>query len=112
MTTTADDPTTTAALAPVVSPTDVAVPAPRTAVPRPGVELVHTAEGTVVTVVGAPDRRTASVLSCRLHEAVADATSTVVVDLGAASAADPAVERVLVCARESAADRGLAFQVR
>ena len=95
-------------LAGPLTPADVAVPL------RAGVDLVHGPDGALVAVLGEPSRHTASLLSCRLHEAldtVGDRTE-LVVDLGVASAADPAIARVLLCARESATDRGIAFAVR
>jgi hypothetical protein len=89
-----------------LTPADVAVPA-RVALDQDDGRLV-------VTVLGAATRHTASLLSCRLHEALAVARpgTELVVDLGAASAADPAIERVLLCARESAADRGIGFALQ
>lgn len=87
---------------------DVAVPA------RSGVDLRHEGHGPRVVVRGEASRHTASLLSCRLHEALAVAVpgAELVVDLGAASAADPAIARVLLCARECAAEREVAFGVR
>lgn len=67
----------------------------------------------VVTVPAGP--RAAGVLSCRLHGVLAGAglgaALTVVVEAGT-RAADPDIARVLTCARERAASRGLAFDVR
>jgi len=66
----------------------------------------------VVAVPAASGRRAAAILSCRLHGAIAAATtSTVVVEAGD-RAADPDIARVLTCARECAESRGLALVVR
>lgn len=100
---------TTTAPEPIVGP-----PATPAGGPEAEIEVVRRAGEVVVAVLGEPTRRTASMLSCRLHEAVELAADGCVlrVDLGAASVTDPTVGRVLVCARESAVARGLEFRVR
>lgn len=67
------------------------------------------AEEVVVPVPGTVD---AATLSCRLHAVIADPTTlTVVVEAGVrADEAD--LGRVLDCARDAAAGRGVAFVVR
>lgn len=102
MTTTADRPDV---------PAVPALPAPRVA---GGIEIVRGTGEVTVAVRGTPGGpRTAPALSCRLHEAIAAASTgdVLTVDLGAVSAADTAVERVLVCARECATSRGLTFRL-
>lgn len=108
MTTTADRPEATApSVVPALADT---VPAPRA---PSGTEIVHGPGEFLVAVRGVPGRRTVPGLSCRLHEAIGAATAgdVLTVDLGVASAADPAIERILVCARESATARGVTFRL-
>jgi hypothetical protein len=70
----------------------------------------------VEVLVAVPEGRdAAATLSCRLHGVIAGAGAaaslTVVVAAGE-RASDPDLARVLACARESAASRGLGFEVR
>ncbi|GAA4913349.1 hypothetical protein EV188_110157 [Actinomycetospora succinea] len=72
-------------------------------------EAAEPAEEVVVPVPGTVD---AATLSCRLHAVMADPTThTVVVEAGE-RADDPDLARVLACARDTAASRGLEFVVR
>ncbi|MDD7937199.1 hypothetical protein PHK61_02060 [Actinomycetospora lutea] len=68
----------------------------------------------VVTVAGDP-AVDAATLSCRLHGVIAGAGEgaalTIVVEAGE-RADDPDLARVLACARDAAAGRGLGFVVR
>jgi hypothetical protein len=70
----------------------------------------------VEVLVAVPEGRdAAATLSCRLHAVIggagAAASLTVVVAAGE-RAHDPDLARVLACARECAASRGLGFEVR
>lgn len=71
----------------------------------------HTEPAEVVVAVPADP----ATLSCRLHGVIAGAGEgavlTIVVDAGD-RADDPDLARVLACAREAAAGRGLGFVVR
>jgi hypothetical protein len=104
--------TGTAAASHAGSPT---VPAPR----RAPVARVRTDERTGYVVValaaGVACARSAAALSCTLHSAIESAVetdrSTVVVDLAGAPADDPGLARVLACAGESAAARGVDLRV-
>lgn len=74
------------------------------------------AHGPAEIVVDVPEGAgAAAVLSCRLHGLIAGAgegaSLTIVVEIGG-RADDPDLARVLTCARDSAASRGLGLVVR
>lgn len=80
-----------------------------TVMPRPA-----RPDGQAEVVVGVGEQTAAAALSCRLHGLIAgvgEEPLTVVVEAGD-RADDPDLARVLVCARERAASRGLGFVVR
>jgi hypothetical protein len=86
------------------------------AIPTPDATAPPAAADPAEIVVAVPDGpRAAAALSCRLHGVIngagVGAALTVVVEAGE-RADDADVARVLTCARECAASRGLGFVVR
>jgi hypothetical protein len=86
------------------------------AIPTPDTTATTATADPAEIVVTVPDgSRAAATLSCRLHGVIngagVGAALTVVVEAGE-RADDADVARVLTCARECAASRGLGFVVR